>query len=154
MTGERDGLSLDNSDLETELAGRGGDLRPDEAGADHDEAFSGGQVSRRAIASSRERSTCTPSSSSPPAGVGRDLGGENDPIGRDLAAVAQQYRAADVVQADRRRAQPPLDVEVSVVRCAQGDVVQRGSARQELLGQGRAVIGRAPSSPMTTMRPS
>ena len=46
-----------------------------------------------------------------------------------------------MVEAEGRGAQPPLEAELLVVRDAQSDVVQRGRAGQEVLGQGRAVIG-------------
>ena len=46
-----------------------------------------------------------------------------------------------MVQSDRRGAQPPLQTEVRIVGRTEGDVVQRSRARQEVLGQGRPVVG-------------
>src|SRR3712207_5334052 len=100
--GERDGLGLDDGDVESERAGRGGDLCPDEPGADHDEAFGDGQVlpqGDRVVQGAQHVHAGESLAAGQPPGPGAR--GEDDATGPDPATALQQDRAAEVVEADR-----------------------------------------------------
>ncbi len=140
--GHRHGL--DDRHVQAEGAGRGGDFRADEPGADdHDVLGAAGQLGPERVRVVQAAQDVHPEQSlGGRQAAGHAAGGDDDPVRRDLLTRGEDDPATGDVEPLRRDTQVPPRVELVDVRLlGERQVVGPHRPEQVLLGQRRTVVG-------------
>ena len=136
--------ALQHGDIETTLASGGGDLEPDEAGADHDDPRSGALVERRP-----QRERVVERSQLEEAGQiwlagqlpARRADGEDHAVRPQHRVIGERQAASAGIEGHRPHSEAEVELQlVERLRLAQGDAVGLPLAGEHLLGQRGTVV--------------